>query len=123
MVVPILFGMNAVEASVHDDDFEEKLRTMLPKHVIRAKLIKEHFTQNESNDKCVDKNLIRSINKAAATRSTRCTSRIVVLMAKSLIILLFKPLPFQAVDGKKANRLFALSSNAFQTLFAFLGTL
>ena len=55
MVVPILFGMSAVEASIHDDDFEEKLGTMSPKHTIWAKLIKEHFVQNENNEKCVDK--------------------------------------------------------------------
>jgi hypothetical protein len=55
MVVPILFGMSAVEASVHDDDFEEKPGTMSPKHAIWAKLIKEHFVQNENNEKCVDK--------------------------------------------------------------------
>jgi hypothetical protein len=123
MVVPILFGMSAVEASVHDDDFEEKLRTMSPKHTIWAKLIKEHFAQNENNEKCVDFFSIGSINKAVTTRSTRSTSWIVVSMAKSLIILLFKPLPFQAVNGKKANRLFTLSSRAIKALFAFLGTL
>jgi hypothetical protein len=55
LVVPILFGMSAVEASVHDDDFKEKLGTMSPKHTIWAKLIKEHFVQNENNEKCVDK--------------------------------------------------------------------
>jgi hypothetical protein len=55
MVVPILFGMSAVEASIHENDFEEKLGTMLPKHTSWAKLIKEHFTQNENNEKCVDK--------------------------------------------------------------------
>ena len=51
MVVPILFGMNAVEASIHDDDFEEKLGMMSPKHAIWAKLIKEHFIQNKNNEK------------------------------------------------------------------------
>ena len=55
MVVPILFGMSKVEASVHDDDFEEKIGVMSPKHAIWAKLIKEHFAQNENNEKCVDK--------------------------------------------------------------------
>ena len=55
MVVPILFGMSTVEASVHDDDFEEKLGVMSPKHAIWAKLIKEHFAQNENNKKCADK--------------------------------------------------------------------
>ena len=55
MVVPILFGMSAVEVSVHDDDFKEKLGTMSPKHATWAKLIKEHFIQNEDNEKWVDK--------------------------------------------------------------------
>ena len=47
--------MSAVEAFVHDDDFEEKLGMMSPKHAFWAKLIKEHFVQNENNEKCVDK--------------------------------------------------------------------
>ena len=55
MVVPILFGMSTVEASIHDDDFEEKIGEMSPKHATWAKLIKEHFAQNENNEKCVDK--------------------------------------------------------------------
>jgi hypothetical protein len=55
MVAPILFGMSAVEASIHDDDFEDKVEAMSPKHAAWAKLIKEHFIQNENNEKCVDK--------------------------------------------------------------------
>ena len=45
--------MSADEASVYDDDFEEKLGTMSPKHATWARLIKEHFIQNKNN-KCVD---------------------------------------------------------------------
>ena len=59
MVLPILFGMSAVEASVHDDDFEDRLGTMSLKHAIWAKLIKENFVQNENNKKCVDKFFVR----------------------------------------------------------------
>ena len=55
MFAPILFGMSHVEASVHDDDFEDKIGAMLPKHAEWAKLVKEHFMQNENNGKCVDK--------------------------------------------------------------------
>ena len=55
MIAPILFGMSTVEASIHDDDFEDKVGTMSPKHAKWAKLIKEHFIQNENNEKCVDK--------------------------------------------------------------------
>ena len=47
--------MSTVEASIHDDDFEDKVRTMSPKHAKWAKLIKEHFIQNKNNKKCVDK--------------------------------------------------------------------
>ena len=55
MLAPILFGMGAVEASVHDTDFEDKVGALSPKHAVWAKLIKEHFIQNENNEKCVDK--------------------------------------------------------------------
>ncbi len=46
MVVPVLFGMEAIEASIHIDDFEEKLKKMSPKHAIWA---------NRNNEKCVNK--------------------------------------------------------------------
>jgi len=55
MIAPILFGMSTVEASIHDDDFEDRVGTMSPKHATWAKLIKEHFIQNKNNVKCVDK--------------------------------------------------------------------
>jgi len=47
--------MSTVEASIHDDDFEDKVGTMSPKHATWAKLIKEHFIQNKNNEKCMDK--------------------------------------------------------------------
>ena len=55
MIAPILFGMSTVEASIHDDDFEDKVGAMSPKHATWAKLIKDHFIQNKNNEKCVDK--------------------------------------------------------------------
>ena len=55
MIAPILFGMSTVEASIHDDDFKDRVGTMSPKHATWAKLIKEHFIQNENNEKCMDK--------------------------------------------------------------------
>jgi hypothetical protein len=55
MLAPILFGMGAVEASVHDTDFEDKVGALSSKHAVWAKLIKEHFIQNENNEKCVNK--------------------------------------------------------------------
>ena len=55
MIAPILFGMSTVEASIHDDDFKDRVGTMSPEHDTWAKLIKEHFIQNKNNEKCVDK--------------------------------------------------------------------
>jgi hypothetical protein len=113
MVVPILFGMSTVEASVHDDDFEEKIGVMSPKHAIWAKLIKEHFAQNENNEKCVDKIFDRVYKQGSH-------DKINAKYVTHLNILLCNPLPFQVVNGKRANRLFALSSRAIQALFRCL---
>jgi len=123
MIAPILFGLSTVEASIHDDDFEDKVGTMSPKHATWAKLIKEHFIQNENNEKCMDKIFDRvykqgSRDKLNAKYVTDCS-----LDGKSLIFLLFKHIPFRAVNGKRTNRPFALSSKAIQALFAFLGAL
>ena len=52
MLAPILFGMSAVEASIHDDDFNGKVGAMSLKHATWAKLIKEHSIQNKNNKKC-----------------------------------------------------------------------
>ena len=43
MLAPILFGMGAVEASVHDTDFEDKVGALSPKHAVWAKTNKGAF--------------------------------------------------------------------------------
>ena len=65
MLAPILFGMGAVEASVHDTDFEDKVGALSPKHAVWAKLIKEHFIQNKNNEKCVEKIFDRVYNQGS----------------------------------------------------------
>jgi hypothetical protein len=49
VAVPIFFGMPAVEANIHDSDFEEKLALLSPTHLAWAKLVKENITQQENN--------------------------------------------------------------------------
>ena len=47
--------MSAVEASIHDDNFKDKVGVMSPKHTTWAKLIKEHLIQIKNKEKCVGK--------------------------------------------------------------------
>ncbi len=51
--------MHAVEASVYDFDFNDKLALLSAKHLQWAKLIKESVNQQENNDKDYDKILDR----------------------------------------------------------------
>jgi len=49
VAVPIFLGMPAVEANIHDSDFEETLALLSPKHLAWAKLVKENITQQEND--------------------------------------------------------------------------
>jgi len=120
MIAPILFGMSTVEASIHDDDFEVKVGTMSPKHATWAKLIKEHFAHNENNEKCVDKIFDRVYKQGSRDK---LNAKYVTDHSLDGKIFDFSFIQFRAVNGKRTNRLFTLSSKAIQALFAFLGTL
>ena len=61
---PIFFGMRAVETSVYDYDFDDKLASLSTKHLQWAKLIKENVNQQENNDKDYDKILDRISTKS-----------------------------------------------------------
>ncbi len=63
IIVPIFFGMHAVEASVYDSNFDYKLASLSAKHLQLAKLIKENVNQQEHNDKDYDKILDRISTK------------------------------------------------------------
>ena len=122
MIAPILFGMSTVETSINDD-FEDRVGTMSPKHATWAKLIKEHFIQNKNNEKCVDKIFDRVYKQGSHDKPNAKYVTDRSLDNKIFDFLLFKHLPSRAVNGKRTNRLFALSSKAIQALFAFLGAL
>jgi hypothetical protein len=55
IIVPICFGMHAVEASVYDSDFDNKLALLSAKHLQWVKLMEENVNQQENNDKDYDK--------------------------------------------------------------------
>jgi hypothetical protein len=42
---------NTIQGCIQDTNFEEKMESISPTHLKRAKLIKEHITQQE-NDNC-----------------------------------------------------------------------
>ncbi len=51
--------MPAVEANIHDSDFEEKLALLSPTHLTWAKLVKENITQQENDGQDYEKILSR----------------------------------------------------------------
>jgi hypothetical protein len=57
--VPIFFGMRAVEASVYDSNFNDKLGLLSAKNLQWAKLIKENINQQENDIKDYDEILGR----------------------------------------------------------------
>ena len=59
IAVPIFFCMPAVEANIHDSDFEEKLALLSPTHLTWVKLVKENITQQENNGQDYKKILSR----------------------------------------------------------------
>jgi hypothetical protein len=56
---PIFFGQRAVEASVYDTDFDNKVGSLSVKHLHWAKFIKEHVQQQENDERDFKKSLIR----------------------------------------------------------------
>ena len=54
MFAPIFFGQKAVETSVHDADFEDKMAEISPLHLQWAKLMQERLTQEENDTRNID---------------------------------------------------------------------
>jgi hypothetical protein len=54
MFAPIFFGQKAVETSVHDADFEDKMAEISPLHLQWAKLMQERLTQEENDTRDID---------------------------------------------------------------------
>ena len=54
MFAPIFFGQKAVETSVHDADFEDKMAEISPLHLQWAKLMQECLTQEENDTRDID---------------------------------------------------------------------
>jgi hypothetical protein len=49
-IAPIFFGQTPIQGCIQDTDFEEKMESISPIHFKRAKLIKEHITQQENDN-------------------------------------------------------------------------
>ena len=54
MFAPIFLGQKAVETSVHDADFEDKMAEISPLHLEWAKLMQERLTQEENDTSDID---------------------------------------------------------------------
>jgi hypothetical protein len=122
MLAPILFGMGAVETSVHDTDFEDKVGALSPKHAVWAKLIKEHFIQNKNNEKCVEKIFDRVYNQGSRDKlNAKYVTDRSLDHEKSLTIPSSKFSTYRVENGRTINHPSALSSKAIQALSAFRG--
>jgi len=122
MLAPILFGMGAVETSVHDTDFEDKVGALSPKHAVWAKLIKEHFIQNENNEKCVENIFDRVYNQGSHDKlNAKYVTDRSLDHEKSSTIPSSKFSTYRVENGRTINHPSALSSKAIQALSAFRG--
>ena len=74
MMAPIFFGMNSVEASIYDTNFEDKIGLLSTKHLHWEKLTKEHVHQQENTDKDNDKVLGRLIKSGEESVSKIVTT-------------------------------------------------
>jgi len=55
VIAPVLFGMPAVKANIHNLDFDGKLALLSPTLLAWAKLVKENITQQENDEQDYEK--------------------------------------------------------------------
>jgi hypothetical protein len=65
--IPIFFGQNTFEGSIHDADFEDNMEEIYPIHLKWAKLVKEHITQQENNGDNVS-SIIKCLTKKPSSK-------------------------------------------------------
>jgi hypothetical protein len=117
IIVPIFFGMHAVEASVYDSDFDDKLALLSAKHLQWAKLIKENVNQQENNDKYCDKILDRISTKTDPNSKYVTPGKFGMELLEPL---LFKCSLSQRINGRIVKQRFEPFSKGIQAPFVSL---
>jgi hypothetical protein len=117
VIAPVFFGMPAVEANIHNLDFDEKLALLSPIHLAWAKLVKKNITQQKNDGKDYEKILSRIYKGDKAPISKYVTPNTFGVELLDAPPLSSKCSLFQRINGIMHRKRFKPFSNAIRALF------